>query len=619
MDRDGLILLPILVLYIAMATGRVEAASAPAFPGAEGFGSRTPGGRGGRVIEVTNLNDSGPGSFRAAVEAEGPRIVVFRVGGTIELESGIRIENPYITIAGQTAPGGGIALKNGPSTGTPLSILTHDVIVRYLRVRPGAGGEPDGVRFSTGAADAIVDHCSVSWAVDENVSSWRNPHDLTVQWCIVAEGLRNSTHHKGAHSMGFLFGSEGCRNLSIHHNLLAHNNARNPRIKTSGVVDFVNNVVYNYGGSVGVFTDDYALVTVNYVGNYVKRGPDSSTSAYEVDLVPVGGFGFSIYVEGNIGPHRAAGTEPEFAVVHPEDRGYITGVRHSAPTVTTTSPLAAYEQVLRDAGATLPMRDAVDERIVSDVRNGTGRIIDDPSEVGGWPVLAPGTPPRDSDHDGMPDEWENLHGFGPDDPSDGPEDADGDGYTNVEEFLNGTDPRVAEYSLIIDRVGQGDVTVDPPGGTYNDGEVLTLTAVAAPGWRFDGWSGDLVGSENPIAFTIDYHSEIKANFIEISSHASSETNAVPRFYRLYQNSPNPFNSMTRISYSLPRACSVRLTVFDVAGRTVATLVDGYRDAGTYTHIWEAVDSDGHQLPSGIYLCKIRAGAYRGTIKIVLLR
>jgi len=436
-----------------------QAQALPAFPGAEGFGSSTPGGRGGKVYLVTNLNDSGAGSFRAACSAEEPRIVVFRVGGTIVLETGIYIKNPYITVAGQTAPGGGIALRNDPSNGdAPLRISTHDVIVRYLRVRPGASRTPssnvDGIGIEHGAARVVIDHCSLSWATDETFQLWSDPHDITLQWSFVTEALHKSTHPKGAHSKGVLLSSKGCKRVSVHHNLLAHNDERNPRIGMSGVVDFVNNVIYN-PDVMGHLSDGFAKQQLNYVGNYVKLGPDSKrvppvpqSSRYEVFAWEKGGFGFSIFVRGNIGPHRPRDDGDESAVVDPSDLGYLTTVRHEAPPVTTVSAVEAFDLVLTRAGATLPKRDAVDTRIVQEVRTGTGRIIDDPSQVGGWPQLAAGEPPEDSDRDGMPDDWENRHGLNPNDAIDNKDDPDCDGYTNVEEYLNATNPRVIERVFV---------------------------------------------------------------------------------------------------------------------------------------------------------------------------
>ncbi len=445
--------------FIVAITGGVTAAETtralPAFPGAEGFGSTTPGGRGGQVLLVTNLEDSGPGSFRAACEAEGPRMVLFRTGGTILLRKTVEIKHPFITIAGQSAPGGGICLRNVSSSEyAPLRIVTHDVVIRYLRIRPGPSDGPspcvDALAIEHGAANVIVDHCSLSWSTDETFQLWTDPHDITLQWSFVTEALHHSTHPKGAHSKGVILASKGAGRVSVHHSLLAHNQDRNPRIGLSGTVDFVNNVIYNPDAMCQI-TDDYAKQLVNYVGNYVKPGPDSKTepptsawSRYEIFARETGGFGFSIYVKDNIGPHRPDGRGEESVIVDPRDRQYVSTRRNPAPPVTTVSATQAFELVLNQAGVTLPMRDAVDNRIVQEVRTGTGHIIDHPSQVGGWPELAAGTPPPDSDLDGMPDTWEKAHGLNPDEASDNKLDSDGDGYTNIEEFLNGTDPRSGE-------------------------------------------------------------------------------------------------------------------------------------------------------------------------------
>ena len=445
-----------LILAVGLVGGcGLQATSIPAFPGAEGFGSATPGGRNGRVLLVTNLDNSGPGSLRAACETEGPRIVVFRTGGTITLTKTIEVKNPFITIAGQTAPGGGIALRNDPAhDSAPLRIITHDVVVRHLRVRPGPSRERspcvDGIAIETGASNIVVDHCSVSWGTDETFQLWGAPHDVTLQWSFVAEALHRSTHPHGAHSKGLLLSSRGCKNVTVHHCLLAHNDERNPRIGMSGPVDFVNNVIYN-PDCIGQVTDGFARQEVNYVGNYVKLGPNSQTeppveasSRHELFAWEKGGHGFSFYVKGNIGPHRPGDDMDERLVVDPRDWQYITATRHDTPPVTTQSAAKALELVLTKAGASLPRRDPVDERVVKEVRTGTGRIIDDPSQVGGWPELARGVPPVDRDQDGMPDEWEKQHRLDPANASDNKADPDGDGYTNIEEYLNATDPRVKE-------------------------------------------------------------------------------------------------------------------------------------------------------------------------------
>jgi pectate lyase len=427
----------------------------PAFPGAEGFGANSVGGRGGRVIEVTNLNDSGSGSLRACIEASGPRICVFRTGGTIELQSTLTITNPHITIAGQTAPGGGIALKVAGSFKFDCLVVneTHDVIIRYIRSRPGPSDQLTCCRDALTirkAYNVIIDHCSISWGVDENGGTWYDTHDVTIQWSIISEALYDSSHYKGPRSYGLLLGSEGSEKISIHHNLFAHNNQRNPLVATAGVVDIVNNTIYNFGQIASAVHGSRGLVPANYVGNFVKRGPNSSLSKYGIDDFDRNSV--SIYLQGNVGPYRPDESYPEENIIEPSGRQYITSTWHNAIPVMITSAFEAYDQVLANAGATIGLdsqgnsywrRDTVDERIVNDVINGTGRIIDDPSEVGGWPYLSPGTPYTDSDHDGMADDWELAH-FGALDrgsPDDSSSDFDGDGYTDLEEYLNGTNPK----------------------------------------------------------------------------------------------------------------------------------------------------------------------------------
>jgi hypothetical protein len=383
------------------------------------------------------------------------------VAGTIELDAGMDVDNPYLTIAGQTAPGGGITLKNGPNNKrSPFTIYAHDVIIRYIRVRPGPSSIPsaslDAIQV-VGGYNVIIDHCSLSWGVDETFSTYFDPHDVTLQWSIVSEPLHCSLHEKGCHGYALLVASEGAYNISVHHNLLAHGQARFPRIKTTGLVDVVNNVVYNAVESSRI-TDDYGtVVPVNYVGNYVKAGPNSDADAYFVKMAQVGP-GFSVFVQGNISPHRPRDDMDESLSVSPEDRPWIVSTRHSAPPVTTVSALDAYDRVLEGAGATIGRddrgnsiwrRDAVDERVVREVRAGTGKIIDDPAEVGGWPPLLGGTPPADTDGDGMPDLWETMYGLNPASFSDGPADADGDGYTNLEEYLNGTNPTDPRYRIVL--------------------------------------------------------------------------------------------------------------------------------------------------------------------------
>lgn len=423
--------------------------SAPAFPGAEGYGANAIGGRGGRVIEVTTLDDSGPGSLRAAIEAQGPRIVVFRVAGTIELLTPLIIKNPYITIAGQSAPGGGIALKSHNMDDAPLEISTQHVVVRYLRVRPGPmstlSHNVDALIIAREARHIMIDHCSFSWATDENISIWYNARNITIQWSIISEALLNSTHDAGPQSYGLLIGDQ-TTDISIHHNLMAHNHRRNPRA-TGGNIDIINNLIYNAGATPSRLFGDAVEGNpmggyYNYIGNFIKPGP-SSEFDFEVKLDVLNGGVLSAFLAQNIAPHRPDNTQAEQSIVHPDGRRFMANVRWPGPFTTITPAQTAYDQVLADAGATLPVRDDADRRLVDEVRSGGGRIIDDPQDVGGWPTLSPGVAAADSDHDGMPDEWETANGLLPTDATDGPIDSDGDGYSNVEEFLNSTDPHSA--------------------------------------------------------------------------------------------------------------------------------------------------------------------------------
>jgi len=425
----------------------------PSFPGAEGFGSQTVGGRGGKIIVVSNLNDQGPGSFRAAIEQTGPRIIIFSVGGTIEIDSSLEIKEPFITIAGQTAPGDGITLKNsGKNSVDSLIISTHDVIVRYIRSRPGPPNEissnGDALEIlGPGAYNVIIDHCSFSWGIDEVVSTWYDAHDITIQWSIISEGLNCSKHKKGCHGMGLLLGSEGSKNISIHHNLFAHNIQRNPLIQTSGQVDFINNVIYNAGFTPITINDNYGQVTANIVGNYYKQ--IYVNSEFLLSANSETGMGMEIFLSGNISPTREENNFAEKLVAKPDSRKWIISTRIDSPFITTTSAFDAYSQVLSDAGSSKGLnedgefykrQDSVDIRIIHDVENGTGKAIDDPMEVGGWPVLAMGEGMTDKDLDGMPDNWEIKYGFDPENSQDGSMDFDNDGYTNIEEYLNGTNP-----------------------------------------------------------------------------------------------------------------------------------------------------------------------------------
>ena len=451
-----------LLLPFALSTAQTAMGSPPAFPGAYGYGKNAVGGRGGDVIFVTNTWDSGPGSFREACEAQGPRTVIFRVGGKISLKSPINITNPYITIAGQTAPGGGILLRHKGTAGFTKALLqlrTHDIIIRHLRLRrgPSAEGEQNGDCLFIGKSgsqnvrDIIIDHCSLSWSTDEIFNVYYEAHRVTAQNCIFSEALENSTHMEGGvfqpHSMGVLCADESTE-VTLYRNLFAHNRFRNPWFKSDkpGTRDFqfINNIVYNYGENGSKYKSNAGLVQIDSKGNYYFDGGDTNLARYEV-LIDDGAL---LYVQNNIGLHRTNDTLPEWDIVGDFDTkttAASTAYQSLVPftdldRVPTAIASDAVGQILNEAGAILPATDAVDMRIVNDVVNGTGEIIDHPNQVGGYPPIASGTAPTDSDNDGMPDSWEDAHSLNKTDPNDRNFDLDNDGYTNLEEYLNGDDP-----------------------------------------------------------------------------------------------------------------------------------------------------------------------------------
>ena len=467
----------ILTLGSPIARNDVQQNEGPvvkAFPSAEGFGAESRGGRGGRVIEVTNLNNSGAGSLRHALEvATGPRIVIFRVSGTIELKSDIRIRGEggsFVTVAGQTSPGG-VQLK-----GDGLVVMdgAHDVVVRYLRIRCGA--HLPVLRDTNGfiawgndgkpVHNIIVDHCSLQWSTDQNgPDAWHWVTNYTSQWNIIAEGTTEG-HAKGSHGMGILVGGRTADEkltMSIHHCLFAHNGGRNPLISSADVVDFRNNIVYNWGGNNaaawGSFANNQSAFG-NIVNNHYIAGPNSSTANIywlenggptRIDGTSADRGGTKVFMQGNLGPNRLSQDTDDWTNgVFQLD--YWTRDRSShfpqasqaqfrakspfaAPAVTTTPIRDLKSAVLPTVGASRPLRDVLDARIVKDVLDVTGNI-DRIGPGGPWPVLTGESPPMDSDHDGIPDVWEGAKGLNPEDQGDANGDLDGDGYTNIEQYLN---------------------------------------------------------------------------------------------------------------------------------------------------------------------------------------
>ncbi len=420
-----------------------------AFPGAEGFGAYSRGGRGGEVIYVTNLDDHGKGSLRWAVEQSGPRTIVFAVSGTIELKKRLDIENPFLTIAGQTAPGDGICLK-----AQSVKILTHDVIIRYIRVRPGDGNFNEGgtnqgkdaIDISAGE-DIIVDHCSASWSLDEALSaSTRNPslNRVTVQWCFITEGLNVDNHGYGS-----LIRGTGGAKYSYLHNLYANNYGRNPRPGNYDsnpydkdpeglLLDFRNNVIYNWGGTHAGYNNDSISVTrLNYVGNYLIPGPDSKLTgiAYSTGSPYDRSYFAGNWYNDNLPADQWSLVKFRKEWTEENVMNYKQSIPFETGAVTTEDAKSAYRQVLNNGGATLPKRDEVDNRIVTDVKKRTGRIIKSQEDVGGWPILISAPAPADADQDGMPDIWETKNGLNPKNADDRNKIGE-EGYTMLENYLN---------------------------------------------------------------------------------------------------------------------------------------------------------------------------------------
>ncbi len=451
-----------------------------AFPGAEGFGRYTTGGRGGDVYHVTTLEDTGEeGSLRYAINQSGARTIVFDVTGTIYLNSELRISNGDLTIAGQTSPGDGICVAD-----YPFVIAANNVIIRYMRFRLGnryvSQHEGDGLG-GMDLEDVIIDHCSVSWSIDECLSVYGS-RNLTVQWCIAAQSLLNAGHSKGSHGYGGNWGGSGA---SYHHNLVIHHNSRTPRLgprpgtQTDERMDMRNNVIYNWGGN-GCYGGEG--MNVNIVNNYYKPGPatEKRATGYQQRIAGIGirtseytehdsdspntwdvmwHVWGKFYVDGNVNTKYDEVTNDNWTYgiynqITNSDVDYtFTDVtrdtmRLDQPidfvAVTTHSAEDAYELVLQYAGCS-KSRDAIDEVLVNDAREGIATFtasgndpgfINSQDDCGGWPDLtATTTAPIDDDGDGISDSWEDLYGLDPTDPSDGKK-VGADGYTNLERYLN---------------------------------------------------------------------------------------------------------------------------------------------------------------------------------------
>ncbi len=429
-----------------------------AFPGAEGYGRFALGGRGGKVVEVTNLNDDGPGSLRHAINQEiGPRTIVFNVSGNIKLASRLVANQPYITIAGQTAPGEGITISRAP-----LGLTGNDGVVRFLKVRIGGGTTFDGMGL-TGANVSIIDHCSISWTIDESFSS-RGSHNITLQRTLISEALNIAGHDKyPAGKMHGYAATIGGDIGSFHHNLLAHNEGRNWSIGGgltgdgfySGRLDIRNNVVYNWGHR----ATDGGANEVNFVNNYYKPGVSTKIFvALNAQIEGVGKGKQQYYFDGNVMPgyfnekNQDKGRKFTLSNKATADYDVFLPKPFFESFINTQSAEASYKNVLSDVGANQPFFDKHDKRIVEETLKGTftykgsksglGGLIDNEADAGGFPNFAAETRPADwdTDHDGLPNWWEKAFGLNENskagDFSDANSDTDKDGFTQLDNYLD---------------------------------------------------------------------------------------------------------------------------------------------------------------------------------------
>ncbi len=450
-----------------------DRSTVPAFPGADGAGKYVTGGAGGAVYTVTSLADDGSeGTLRWAIRKKGPRTIVFAVSGIIELTEPLKINNGDLTIAGQTAPGDGICLKN-----YTLGVSADNVIIRFIRSRMGADIKKkgdDAMNGFKGHRGIIIDHCSMSWSTDECATFYDNSH-FTLQWCIVSESLANSIHEKGKHGYGGIWGGQPA---TFHHNLLAHHTNRTPRLCGSRYtgkpederVELFNNVVYNYG-SAGAYAGEGG--SYNFLNNYYKPGPYTATKSSYARLFTAyaddgknenkkGTHGVFHFGGNYIDPTCSSLSEKQRKAIMKVNQNNALGLKidddfapasellsdsafHIAGHTTLQPTWDAYEAVLLHAGASLH-RDRHDARIADEVRQGTYTyegshgstlgMIDQPSDVGGWGEYRSEPAPADTDGDGMPDTWEKARGLNPADSADGAAYNLSPHYTNLEVYLN---------------------------------------------------------------------------------------------------------------------------------------------------------------------------------------
>ncbi len=618
--------------------------SLPAFPGAEGFAQFVTGGRGGAVYEVTNLDDSGVGSLRWAINQSGKRTIVFRVSGTIHLSDELKINNGDLTIAGQTAPGDGITLAN-----QTLTIEANNVIIRYIRSRLGdvALAINDALN-GRNQQNIILDHCTMSWSVDEIASFYDNTN-FTMQYCLMSESLYNSVHNKGQHGYTGIWGGKGA---TFHHNLIANSYSRNPRFCGSRysnqasleLVDFRNNVIYNWGGNSGYAGEGGRY---NMVNNYYKYGPATGSSVRDRIFEPYQDDGTNMqaagiwglfYVNGNYVNKYPSVTADNWLGIDPNPSSKAkselkSDTEFEVDSVTTQTAEIAFEHVLAQAGASLPKRDTLDMRIVREAMTGTTTyggtygaskgIIDTQTDVGGWPVLNSTTPPTDTDKDGMPDEWETAHGLNSSDATDRNGDDDKDGYTNLEEYLN---ELVAEYTYIIRplnfnvqkssdsivTITWDDMVENETGfiierSTGNGFEVIATTSANSTAYQ------DIVSEYGKFTYRMRAINATDTSFCTdtISVSFITSVNMPGEILNNVSIFPNPSEKELNISFNISNLKDIKIGLYDITGNLITEILD--ESFGNLTY---KMNTEG--FPAGIYYIVLEVDGITKPVKFVKL-
>jgi hypothetical protein len=600
----------IILFFLLLTTGFSAQAQKIANYGIEGWAAYTLGGRGGRIIRVTNLNATGKGSFYEAISATGSRIIVFEVGGVIDFKGSSKtIKNPYVTIAGQTAPGKGITIINGG-----LYVQTHDVIIQHLRIRPGATGhevgkwEPDA--FSTnGAYNVIIDHCSTSWAVDENCSAsgerfkgatpdeWRQStsHTVTISNNIISEGLSNATHTKGEHSKGTLV-HDNTSEIAILNNLYASNKDRNPLFKGGARGVVVNNFINNPGSSVISFSlvdgewEGYEKQAgyMSIVGNYVQWGPSTSVPFY---LFRITNGPCEIYMKDNLSEKKSGG------VAIDEFKGDTTKKVKYKPVwndnIHVVPAVDVQKNIEKNAGARPWDRDETDARIIYEMTSRDGKIINNETEVGGYPSFPL------TKNSFIDEEWnlDYMLKISPDIALLYPENGRQflkDSTITVESAINSAKNSIKSLELAVNGVSKGKIFQPPYKWVFKTdttGDYDLIVVADADSMMKMSTRTIKITVKNPVSSLKKANS---TNSLSVSAY------------------PDLLSHKVNISYNLARHGLVRLMIFNSVGQQIETLVSESQTEGYHKVEW---DTKG--MPKGIYIYCLNAGVECLSNKIII--